>query len=96
MLRVTKTFSLFMFWIENIFLMLLFLIYEVCLVPFAYLKTLVSIMLHVEAGVLRKFGMILYWLMIGLVIDLTLIYQDFKSLMHVLCHRHGFSEGILH
>ena len=91
MVSVSKKFSIAMFWVENAVMFTLFFFYEVMLLPFAYVKTLVSIVFSVEAGVLRKIGLVLYWLLAGLVIDATLIYSDFKDLLFVLRQLNGFS-----
>ena len=37
--KVTKRFSYLNFWIENIFIVIVFMVYELCMLPFAYLLT---------------------------------------------------------
>lgn len=42
--RVTQRFSYLNFWIENIFIVIVFMAYELCMLPLAYLLTFYNIM----------------------------------------------------
>ncbi len=84
-----------MFWIENILIVFLFVIYELLIIPFVYLKTLMTIFLSSEIGIIRKIGMQLGWIIFGLFIDFFLLLLDCKNLLKILSYSNGFQENVL-
>jgi len=92
--KVSRTFSIVMFWIENLVLFILFFLYEMILIPFAFLKTLFNILFSVDSGILRKIGLLFFWIVAGLVISGTMIYRDFKDLAFILSNLNGFSDEL--
>ena len=83
MKRVTKNFSLMMFWIENSFLLLLFAFYELILIPFAYLKTLINILTASKIGFFRKTLLLLVWFIIGIFLNLYLLIRDCRNMYNI-------------
>jgi hypothetical protein len=47
--KMTKKFSYLNFWVENIFIIIVFIAYELCLLPFAYLLTFYNLMVTSNA-----------------------------------------------
>ena len=82
-----------MFWIENTYIFLGFAIYEIALLPFAYMKTLSNLMMHVDVGIGRKLVLILFWLVSGIFIGAHLVYKDCCNLFFILSHYNGFHEN---
>eukprot|EP00347_Sterkiella_histriomuscorum_P019687 403340671 len=91
--KYTKVFSIVMFWIENFILIISITLYELALLPFAFLKTLSNIVLYVNAGLFRKLIMIFFWLTLGIFVNIYLLYQDISNLIFILRHYNGFTQN---
>lgn len=74
MKRMSKSFSLAMFWIENSLFIPVFVICEIILMPLAFLKTTINILLYVDAFLPRKIFMLIVWLAFGIFLDMYLLY----------------------
>lgn len=84
MKRVTKMFSLLMFWIENAFFVTGFFFFEIVLLPFAYLRTTLNLFHVIDAGFLRKIGLFICWVILGLPLDIYLVYKDLTYFLKIL------------
>ena len=81
-----------MFWFENIFFIIAFIIQVTLLVPFVYIKNFFIIM-WASSGLLTK---ILYaggWLFVGIFITLFLALRDVYYYMKILSMHRGCREA---
>lgn len=60
-----KTFSLAMFWIENMIFLVFFFAFEVLLIPICYAKVYLNL-LKASFGFFTKIAFILVWALMGL------------------------------
>jgi len=65
LMKVTKIFSFLMFWLENAVCVGILLIYELCLLPFAYLKTCYNILFLESQSVLIRLAFLIGWFIVG-------------------------------
>ena len=82
-----------MFWIENSVIIMVFLAYEMALVPFAYLKTFINIIHDTDIRLFRKIFMLLSWVVIGIPTDLCLICYDLKIFIIIIANTSGFKDA---
>ena len=76
-------FSKFMFWLDNIFWILVFLSYSLLLVPFVYLCNFYNI-LWATSGPFKPMFYMLFWLLIGLPLSLFIVLRDVWLLIKLL------------
>jgi hypothetical protein len=89
---VSKGFSYLMHWLENIFFLLGFLLFEVLLAPLAYAKVWVNILVN-SLGALRTICNGLLWAVLGIPMTLFLVIRDLTYLMMILCKHQGCRHG---
>ncbi|CDW75745.1 UNKNOWN [Stylonychia lemnae] len=94
MLKLSRLFSMVMFWIENCIFIPFFILFEIIMIPLAYLKTALSILLFIDSGVFRKIFVLAIWLTFGFFIDFYLVYKDIQNVIHILLHPKGFQQNI--
>lgn len=83
MKKAAECFSKFMFWLENIFYLFVFMSYEILLFPIIYVK--VALTVGFLSTWYRLFPLLLFWLCIG---PLVLVYQLAKDtffFVKILC-----------
>jgi hypothetical protein len=78
-----------MFWIENVVFFILFAIYELFLIPFAYMKTTINIMIVNNSNIFNRIALILAWLVSGLFYNFYLISFDIRCLIRLLKMSNG-------
>jgi hypothetical protein len=84
MRSVGDCFSKFMYWLENIPFLFVFIFYELALVPLAFFKQLLSISL--KSSWKNFFYLIPFWVIFGLPICLLIgVFGDISNFMSVLC-----------
>ena len=86
MIKLSKSYSMIVYWFENIFIIIFFTFYEFFLLPLAYFKTLMNIMTSTEVSLLRKMGMMIIWVFIGLPFEIKLLVKDCLYLIKILLH----------
>lgn len=64
MMRTAEIYSKIIFWLENLYYIVTFLLYELILVPLIYLRLIFNI-LRVETNICNAIGLSLAWLIIG-------------------------------
>jgi hypothetical protein len=79
MLYITKAFSYFMHWIENLFLIFGFLFFELALAPLAYIKVWLNIIQN-SLGFLKTVVNCVVWAIVGIpmMIFLLLLKENLK------------------
>ena len=90
--QASDLFSKFMFWLENIFWILVFLSYSLLLVPFVYLSNFYNI-IWATSGPFKPLFYVLFWLVIGIPLSLFIVLRDvwlFIKLLAILegCLKH--------
>jgi hypothetical protein len=81
--KVTFRFSLFLFWVENAFILVLFMTYEFCLLPFAYLLTFYNLMITSHGN--KKLVMNMFrWAILGNLYLVHMILKDTYYLLKIL------------
>jgi hypothetical protein len=101
MTRLSKAMSYFMFWIENIFYVLFFVVFELLVSPLSYLKIWYnlaqilreSLWLSERAssiGFWKSFAYCLLWFSLGPVIMLLILAIDLSNFLSILTHHEGF------
>jgi hypothetical protein len=89
---IAKGFSYLMHWLENLFFMLGFLIFEMFLAPLAYIKVWANVLLN-SLGALRTICNSLLWAVIGLPMTFFLVIRDLAYLIMILCKHQGCRHG---
>jgi hypothetical protein len=84
MVYITKGFSYIMHWIENLCFLFGFLMFELMLVPIAYIKVWINIILN-SLGVLKTIGNCFMWLLFGIPMMIFLLFRDIAYLIMILC-----------
>src|SRR4051794_38252831 len=72
---ISKGFSYCMFWLENIFFIIIFLFFEMAIFPVAYIKVWINIIKN-SMGVLNTILNCIVWLLIGIFTMLYLSLRD--------------------
>ena len=83
MKKASDCFSKFIFWIENVAYIWCFLIYELFLCPYIYLKTLV-IVAYLSTW-LSLIPMFIFWIALGPFILMFALCKDFFFYIKILC-----------
>ena len=86
-MRTAEIYSKIIFWLENVYYIVTFLLYELLLVPFIYLRLIFNI-LRVETNICNAIGLSLAWLLIGPFYLLLGLIQDMYYYNKVLCDYH--------
>jgi len=85
---ISKGFSYLMFWAENIFFIMAFMLFELAIMPIAYIKVWINIIRN-SMGVLNTIVNCLVWLIIGLFMMIFLLFKDVFHLVKILSFHHG-------
>lgn len=88
MVYISKFFSYLMFWIENVFLILGFLGFEIFIFPFAYIKIWFNIVKN-SMGVLRRIINCFVWAIIGMPMMLFIVFRDMAYILKILGSHQG-------
>jgi len=90
---LTTFFALFMHWIENILVLLVFLFYSVMLTPFTFLKTFYHFSKFTK-GFFRIF-MFALWAVIGFPMSMFLVLRDVGYMIGMMSFHQGCKYGIM-
>jgi len=90
--HVSKGFSYFMFWFENIYFIIAFFFFEICIMPIAYIKVWINIIRN-SMGVLNTFLNCLIWAALGFFIMFYLLFKDISYLIKILSYHNGCKFG---
>jgi hypothetical protein len=82
---LSKGFSYFMFWLENVFFIGGFIGFEVAIMPVAYVKVWINIIRN-SMGVLNTILNCIVWLLIGLFMMIFLLIRDVGYLIKILSY----------
>ena len=77
-------FAKLMFWIENFFYIIAFLVYEILLVPLIYLRVLYNIVRL--SGILMLLPLVIIWLVSGLFVLIFGVVKDTIYFLIILCN----------
>lgn len=72
-----------MYWIENIFFIMGFIMYELVMMPIAYIKIWINI-IKGSMGALRTILNCIVWALIGLIMMVFLLFRDIAYLIKIL------------
>lgn len=86
--KVTKRFSILNFWIENIFIIIVFMAYELVMVPFAYLLTFYNLLVTSSSKLKTVINWI-KWLLFGILYLIFFILQDIYFLLKIMSMYNG-------
>jgi hypothetical protein len=86
--RVTLKFSYINFWVENIFMVIVFFIYELCLLPFSYLLTFYNLVVT-SHGTYKLILNWFRWAIFGLLYLNFIIAKDIFYLFRILSMYRG-------
>jgi hypothetical protein len=93
MVYISKFFSYLMFWIENLFFIIAYLLLEVILLPLAYIKIWFNIIKN-SMGVLRTILNCFIFAIIGVVMMVFIFFSDMFNLIRILCYHRGCREHL--
>lgn len=82
---ISKCFSYFMFWFENIFGILAFVVFEIVICPIAYAKIWINIIRN-SMGIINTIVNCIIWLFVGIFIMLFLLVRDLSYLIIILSY----------
>lgn len=83
MRKASDVFSKSIFWLENVFYIFFFFMYEMILCPYIYIKVLFNIM--VMTSFLQFFPLVLFWLVTGPFILFYALGKDMFYFVKILC-----------
>lgn len=89
---ISKYYSYFMFWFENIFFIIAFIVQVTLLVPLVYIKNLFTIV-WASSGLFTTLFYAVGWLFVGLFITLFLAVRDVYYYMKILAMHRGCREA---
>ena len=89
---ISKGFSYCMFWLENIFFLIIFLVFELLIAPVAYIKVWINILKN-SMGILNTIINCTVWLIAGVFILIFLLIRDVAYLMKILSYHNGCKYG---
>jgi len=92
LIQISKKFSILIFWMENIFYLLIFLVFEVVLIPFVYLKMLVVIP-WATLGLFTSIFYEIFWFIGGIVLLIFMALRDVYHFMWILSMHDGCLEN---
>jgi hypothetical protein len=85
MKTVSRGFSYLMYWLENLFFVAVFALFEFFMAPIAYVKVWFNILKN-SMGVLKTIGNCIIWLLIGFIMIVFLFLRDIFYLIKILCY----------
>lgn len=80
---ISKGFSYFMFWLENILFLLAFFIFELMMFPIAYIKVWYNILKN-STGISKMLGYSIVWILIGIILMFFIILNDCGNVFNIL------------
>ena len=83
MRAVSTVFAKFMFWVENIFFILIYFFFELLMLPLVFLRVFYNI--AVLSNFLTFLPLIILWIIIGPLYLLYAIFQDMFYFLKILC-----------
>lgn len=83
MKKAAELFAKAMFWIENFFYIVIFFMYEFCLVPYLYIKMFSNIVKLSNASLMLP--LILLWSLFGFLYLFLMIFKDMFYFLKILC-----------
>ena len=89
---MSMSFSYLMYWLENLVFIGAFLLFELLLLPIAYIKVWMNLIKN-SMGVLNLITNCLVWLLIGIPTIVFLFLRDGFYLLKILCHHNGCRYG---
>ena len=92
MSRIAYAFSIFNFWLENIFFIIYFIVYEIVLMPFVFFLTFFNIMYSTHGLFTTAFNVI-KWAIFGFIYLLYLLLNDTRMLIQILAKHKGCKES---
>lgn len=81
--KICEAFSKTNFWIENIFLLVLFIIFELFLTPFVYLKSFYTI-IYSTNGLFSVIANVFKWAALGPLLMMLVLCKDVVNLINIL------------
>ena len=91
-IQVSKLFSLGVYWLENIILVISFIMFELCLLPIVYVCCLFNIGLTTK-GLFTTVFNIFVWCFAGFLILLCILFMDTCTLLKILSMHNGCIEN---
>lgn len=88
---ISNYFALFMFWLENIFWLTIFLAYEMTLIPFVYFKN-IFVVAWATQGLFKTVWNTATWLFSGPIILIYLGFRDVWYMFTILTMHNGCRE----
>ena len=92
MKHVTITFSHCMFWVENFLFLFAFFVYEIMILPIAYIRVLVNIIRN-SMGIFTTILNLIIWLLAGIIIMIFLLCRGISYLIKILSFHQGCRYG---
>jgi hypothetical protein len=86
--KISRYFALFMFWLENIFWLGLFVLYESLLTPFVYFKN-IFVVAWATQGLFKTLSNTASWIFIGPMILIFLVLRDVWYMFRILTMHMG-------
>lgn len=77
-----------MFWLDNIVILALFLIFEIILIPFVYLKNILTVVVN-TAGLFTTIFYTVRWIFLGPFYALFILFRDFINFFKILTMLRG-------
>lgn len=84
MYYISMFFSYLMYWIENVIFLLIQFLYEIVILPLAYMKVWFNIV-RTSMGILRLILNCIIWAIIGFPMIIFLLFADMVNLFRILC-----------
>lgn len=92
MAYISKSFSYFMFWLENIVFVIAFFLFELLIMPIAYIKVWINIVRN-SMGILNTILNCVIWALIGIFMMFFLLFRDVSYLVKILSYHNGCRFG---
>lgn len=74
-----------MFWFENVFFILIFMFFEIIIMPVAYIKVWINLAAN-SVGILKTILNCFIWALIGLLMIFFLVFRDVAYLIKILAY----------
>lgn len=84
----SEKFSIFMFWLDNIVILGLFLLFEILLIPFVYIKNILTVVVN-TSGLFTTIFYTARWIFLGPFYSLFLLLRDFIYFFKILTMLRG-------
>lgn len=91
---IANKYSLLVFWLENLFGVCFFIIFELILIPFVYLKTIFNVM-YSTSGLFTTVFNVIKWIAFGPVYLINITIMDVYYLMFILSMHNGCKQYMI-